>query len=297
MDIQIQPGTYVVAVSGGVDSMALLHMLSRLQNPDLKLIVAHFDHGIRQDSKLDRQHVQATARSLSLPFVYNEGNLGAGTSEDEARIARYKFLHTVRTSANATAIITAHHQDDVLETAIMNLLRGTHRRGLSSLQNTDVILRPLLRISKQNIAEYANTYGIAWREDSTNHDLAYKRNYVRHTIVRSMPPDTRAYMVQLLDTVAGTNKELDAEIQAYLAEFHQPAQLHKEQFLALPMEVAKEVLASWLRQNGICGYDRKTLARIVEAAHRLEPGKLVNIVADYFLKIERDWLTLEQRVR
>src|SRR5438309_4751219 len=86
-------GHYVVAVSGGVDSMVLLHMLhDRL---GLNLTVAHYDHGIREDSAKDRKLVQEVAQQYKLPFTYREGNLGPNTSESKARTARYNFLHEV----------------------------------------------------------------------------------------------------------------------------------------------------------------------------------------------------------
>src|SRR3990172_5722177 len=133
-DVDIKLGTYVVAVSGGVDSVVLLHLLvqkgqraeGRGQSK-YNFIVAHFDHGIREDSKLDRELVQELAKKYNLPFVYNQGNLGPKASEATARDARYAFLNKVKDSVSAQAIITAHHQDDVLETAIINLLRGTNR--------------------------------------------------------------------------------------------------------------------------------------------------------------------------
>src|SRR4051794_16456164 len=131
MKIYVGPGKYVVAVSGGVDSVGLLDLLR--MDPGVKLTVSHFDHGIRDDSHLDRAHVQALARRYQLPFVYDKGALGPGASEAEARTARYQFLDNVKTKTGAHAIVTAHHQDDVLETAIINLLRGTGRKGLSSL--------------------------------------------------------------------------------------------------------------------------------------------------------------------
>ena len=115
----LQPGTYVVAVSGGVDSMVLLDLLAK--QPDIKLIVAHYDHGIRSDSKLDRELVASSAKKYKIPFVYESGNLGPGTSENQARIARYNFLRKVQKESKADAIVTAHHQDDALETAILNI--------------------------------------------------------------------------------------------------------------------------------------------------------------------------------
>src|SRR5688572_27728765 len=131
MKINVAPGKYIVAVSGGVDSMVLLHLLS--QHSQSELIVAHFDHGIRPDSAEDRKLVEKTAKKYGLEFVYREGELGPGASEAEAREARYGFLQIIKVKHNAKAIVTAHHQDDMLETAIINMLRGTGRKGLSSL--------------------------------------------------------------------------------------------------------------------------------------------------------------------
>src|SRR5689334_19288064 len=126
MITDVQPGKYVLAVSGGVDSMVLLHALQG--RPGVKLVVAHYDHGIRPDSHEDRHLVQVVAAQHGLPFEYEEDWLGWGTSEETAREARYNFLERTRQRHKSDAIITAHHQDDVLETAIINLLRGTGRK-------------------------------------------------------------------------------------------------------------------------------------------------------------------------
>ncbi len=135
------PGKYIVAVSGGIDSVSLLHALT--SDKSLHLIVAHFDHGIRDDSALDAKFVANLARELGLSFVTQRVKLGFEASEAVARKHRYKFLHRACIENNADAIVTAHHQDDVIETAIINTLRGTKRRGLISLKSTELIKRPL----------------------------------------------------------------------------------------------------------------------------------------------------------
>src|SRR5437870_1107332 len=117
--------------------MTLLDLLAK--KPNVKLIVAHFDHGMRPDSEKDRQFVQVVTEKYGLPFVFSEGRLGPKASEATARTARYKFLEKTKKAEGAKTIITAHHQDDVLETAIINLLRGTGRRGLTALKSCKII--------------------------------------------------------------------------------------------------------------------------------------------------------------
>ena len=177
MDVSLKPGKYVVAVSGGVDSMVLLDLLK--DQPHLKLIVAHYDHGIRPDSAKDRQLVQDVAAAYHLPMVFENGKLGSTASEATARQARYEFLERTRQTHSARAILTAHHQDDVLETAIINLIRGTGRRGLTALSSQPLIIRPLLHVSKADIRAYAEKQQLKWHEDSTNQDEKYLRNYIR----------------------------------------------------------------------------------------------------------------------
>ncbi len=111
---------------------------------------------------------------------------------------RYDFLEEVRRHYNAQAIITAHHQDDVIETALLNLLRGTGRKGLSSLRSSDTIIRPLLAIPKQVIREYAETNTIEWHEDSTNKDDRYLRNFVRHQMVPRLTVSQKEYLLKEL---------------------------------------------------------------------------------------------------
>ncbi len=290
MNINIAPGTYVVAVSGGVDSMVLLDVLR--QQPGVKLIVAHFDHGIRHDSRSDRELVQQTAKSHSLPFVYHEGKLGPAASEDEARIARYAFLHAVKDAARARAIVTAHHHNDALETAIINMMRGTGRKGLSALSSTEALHRPLLHLTKEHIHAYARDQGLVWREDSTNQDTRYLRNYVRHKLLAQFTEADRHKLRDIIAHIEQTNRELDTELVHYLHV--QPAldRLSRHEFVRLPHAVAKEVMATWLRRHGIRDFDQKMLERLVVGAKTYQHGKKIDVVKGRHIHVSRHHLAL-----
>ena len=290
MQVDLQPGSYVVAVSGGVDSVALLDVVQAL--PNVRLTVAHFDHGIREESADDRRFVQRIALGYGLPFVYGEGQLGSNASEALARQARYAFLHGVRAASRAQAVITAHHQDDALETAIINILRGTGRRGLTALKDRDGIRRPLLQTSKQSLRAYALERGLEWREDSTNRDVTYLRNYVRHKLLPRFSPAQREQFLVLLQALAETNQQLDTQLINYLHLQPTARTLSRPLFVRLPHAVAREVLASWLRQHGIRGFDAKTLERLVVAAKTARPGTRADILQGRILRVGRDDLTI-----
>lgn len=168
---------YVVAVSGGVDSMVLLDMLVREQKHEL--VVAHFDHGIRDDSYEDALFVERAARKHGLLFETKREELGATASEELARSRRYAFLKEVSKKHKA-AIVTAHHLDDLVETIIINFIRGTGWRGLAVFDAlSSGVQRPLLDMEKAQIILYATENGISWREDSTNSSERYLRNKIR----------------------------------------------------------------------------------------------------------------------
>jgi tRNA(Ile)-lysidine synthase len=296
MQINVEPGTYIIAVSGGVDSMALLHALvqqSAGQKAANRYIVAHLNHGIRADADKDRRLVQETARKYGLPFVYDEAKLGAGASEDEARKARYTFLHHVRRTAGACAIITAHHQDDALETALLHMMRGTGVRGLAGLRSTHEILRPLLDTPKEKIRTYAKEQGLVWREDSTNADTRYARNYTRHRLLSRINESEKQQLLDVVNAARTQSDEIERAIQLCLHT--QPAvnALNRKWFLRLPYVVAAEIMTAWLRNNGLRDFDKKRIHQVVVGVKTLPFGRVLDVIDGAKVHIHREKLLLE----
>lgn len=270
--IRIPKGRYIVAVSGGVDSIVLLDMLRQL--PGLHLTVAHFDHGIREDSRADRLLVQEFAGKHGLPFVYAEGNLGPGVSEDTARKARYEFLHKVKNETKAHAIITAHHQDDVLETTVHNILRGTGRKGMGSLRSVDGILRPITHLPKKSLVAYALANNIQWREDSTNKDTTYRRNYIRHKImpkIKAASPRQYETLKHLVRRQRDLNHAIDNQLSTMLHVQPAPDTLRRLDVTMLPHQVGRELVAHWLRLNGKGEMNHKMVDRLTIALKTARP--------------------------
>jgi tRNA(Ile)-lysidine synthase len=196
---------YVVAVSGGVDSVVLLDMLAKKED---ELIVAHFDHGIRPDSANDAEFVRTLAERYGCVFETTREELGADASEELARDRRYAFLNSIAKKHNAT-IMTAHHADDIIETIAINMIRGTGWRGLAVLGSPS-IERPLLDMSKAEIINYAKANGLEWREDSTNQDTTYLRNDVRQKL-KNLDEDTKELLRQYRKRQCFLRKEVDNE--------------------------------------------------------------------------------------
>lgn len=172
---------YLLAVSGGVDSVVLLDMLSKTNN---HLVVAHVDHGIRgEESAADARFVKELAKTYGVPFVSIELHLASSASEELARAERYTFLLKEAERFKAT-LVTAHHRDDAIETIALNIERGTGWRGLMALNRVGV-LRPLLGMTKSQIYDYAMRHHLEWVEDATNRELVYARNRMRHAIGRA----------------------------------------------------------------------------------------------------------------
>ncbi|GAC1499877.1 MAG: hypothetical protein NVS1B10_03030 [Candidatus Saccharimonadales bacterium] len=279
MDIDLpKTGSYVIAVSGGVDSIVLLDLLQKSNNNGLlKLYVAHLDHGIRSDSKQDRLLVESIAKKYNVPFYYQEARLGKSVSEDKARQTRYAFLEKIRCQVGAEAILTAHHQDDVLETAVINILRGSGRKGLTSLSSSTEIIRPLLNNSKQQLLDYAKQHNLKWREDFSNQDIKYLRNYVRLNILSRFDVEAKKKLLKIIKDLKLVNNELDQLLSDQLNIQSGNPDIERYWFNLLPHNIAVEIMATWLRRNQVRDFDRNALNRIVISAKVASPGKIVEV--------------------
>jgi len=202
----------VLAVSGGVDSVVLLDILSK--HSDLELIVAHFDHGIRDDSADDAEFVAGLAKKHNLPFETKREELGNKVSEETARDRRYEFLRGVASKYDAK-LVTAHHADDVIETIAINLSRGTGWRGLSAMDSD--IIRPLTDMTKLEIMDYAKKNKLTWRDDSTNASDDYLRNRIRRCLEK-LDDDSKRQLLGLWAEQKNLKKEIDKEVQQLVIE-------------------------------------------------------------------------------
>lgn len=233
---------YVLAVSGGIDSVALLdmavsHTLQGLTlQPSSKLVVAHFDHGIRPDSDADARFVWELAKKYGLPFEVRREELGEHASEALARQRRYQFLRFVATKYDAK-IVTAHHRDDIIESIAINLQRGTGWRGLA-VMDSPAIVRPLLSMTKSELRNYMVEHDLEWVEDETNATGAYRRNQVRRRVQQRLTAEAVSQIQKLWQGQVELKQELDRETEEILNNYATSRYF----FIMIPEEVALELL-------------------------------------------------------
>ena len=286
MKVNIPPGKYILAVSGGVDSMVLLDVLSAKKS--LELVVAHFDHGVRSASGQDAQFVQRKAQDYGLPFELGRGRLGAGASEDAARVARYEFLNYLKNQHEAKAIITAHHQDDLIETAFINLSRGTGPRGLVSILRNPDVLRPLINFSKQDILNYAGQHSIQWVEDATNSEDKYLRNYIRHNLTEQLTDQDRRKILANINHINAAVEELNLlTVNISQRILVSERVVDRQAFMLLPASIGNEFLRHWLVGLKVNDIDRKTIERLSIAIKTAKPGSSYDIKNNFVLRLDK----------
>ncbi len=189
----------IVAVSGGGDSVALLHVMNRLKDElGIDLHVASLNHGIRAEAgSQDLDFVSCLATRWNIPFTVDHadvprlaGEWGIGL-EEAARRARYAFLARVGRAQGSKCVVTGHHALDQAETIMMNIVRGSGTRGLRGMQVVSEmpahqslrLVRPLLRLSKDQLLAYCRRRQLPYRQDASNDDIGYRRNFVRHEVI------------------------------------------------------------------------------------------------------------------
>ena len=289
LKVVLKPGRYLVAVSGGVDSIALLDLLLK-QNQGCSFVVGHFDHGLRPVSVQDADFVEQVARSHGLDFRLGQGQLDLNTSEAHARHARYQFLEQARVANQARAIITAHHRDDVYETMILNLSRKTGRRGLTSLRSRPGLIRPLINYTKEQLIDYAQSQHLTWREDASNLETKYFRNYLRLRVIPRLSNTNRRQLWEIYQQLLIINDQIDNQLGEWLKRksYRRGGQVFNRQwFNQLPDIVAQEVVYFWLTEARTTNTNRRQIDYITTRLKTLVSGKKIVVGTDQTIDLTK----------
>lgn len=250
----------LVAVSGGCDSVSLLHLLRfAADDAGVRVTAAHFDHGMRPGSGHDADWVRGLCRAWEVPLREARAETPPRT-EEEARDARYAFLRRARAEAGATHLATAHHADDQAETVLFRVLRGTGLPGLAGIRPRDEtgLIRPLLPFPRAEIVRYARGAGLAWREDPSNALDDFARNRIRHGLLpwieRRLAPGARRSLARLADLAREEEEAWDAVLAPVLADVLREEEgalvLVRERLAAYDWRIAVRALRAALRRLG-----------------------------------------------
>lgn len=204
--------TIIIGVSGGVDSVCLLHILVQLRYElGITPIVAHFNHQLRRGANQDQKFVESLAQNYSLMFSTSTWKHSSkskkGSLEELARNKRLAFFSQLKNDTKAAALALAHNKNDVAETVLMRILRGSGLEGMRSItpQNNIfdlTIIRPLLDTSRAEIEKYCLKNKLRYREDPTNNKTIFTRNKIRHKLLPVLQKDYNPNVTQTLSNLA-----------------------------------------------------------------------------------------------
>lgn len=252
-------GEVVVAVSGGADSLCLLHVLHRLCGPGkrfpaVRIRVAHLNHRLRSEASAEAEAVARLASEWGLSVTIGEEDVPAlareeGRSlEEAAREARYRFLRAV---AHGQPVAVAHHADDQVETLLLHLLRGGGLASMVGMQpRQQDIIRPLLAVTHAETVAYCREHGLAALEDASNTDPRFLRNRVRHELLpllESLNPGIRATLLRNAEVARVDAQWIEEQVSDHwqhvvLAEQGQCIEVDVEKLLLLPLSLQRHLL-------------------------------------------------------
>lgn len=295
--------TLGVAVSGGIDSMALLHCVCRFrEETGITVVAFHFEHGIRDvQSQDDMAFVQARCREYGIKCICQCADVPriakeTGQSvEAAARQERYAFLD----SQDADYIATAHHMDDVAETVLLNLVRGAGLRGLGGIpERRGRFIRPMLGVTRRQIEGYACAQGIAYRHDSTNDDTSYARNYIRHEILPRLENVNAAAAQNIARASALLRDDEDALTQmaqsaGCTSTESDGVYIDLAAWAALPEAVQKRIVRLAIAQcAGLKDIENVHVQSVMALAQGAQAGKRVDIGGALFAAVVYDKLMI-----
>jgi tRNA(Ile)-lysidine synthase len=263
-------GRYLVGVSGGRDSIALLHWL--VDSGYKKLIVCHLNHQLRgRASNADARFVEKLAGIYNVDVAIGSANVGALATkrklsiEAAARGARYEFFAEVSKSRRCRTIFLAHQADDVVETLLINLFRGSGNTGLAAMREVSkrsigdvdlTIVRPFLGIWRREIDRYVRAHRLKFREDASNKDLAPLRNRIRRRVIPNLEKMLGRNIRQTIWRAAVIAAEEENWIESQLPN-STDRDLAVAKLRALPVALQRREILKWLRAQNVrnVGFD------------------------------------------
>ena len=287
----------LLALSGGLDSSVLLHLLTAVKQViPFELHAFHVHHGLSKNADTWAEFCQAQCLLVKVPLQINRVNVDNNAKlgiEAAARQLRYDALLNYQINGTVPDfILTAHHQDDQAETLLLQLFRGAGVKGLSAMATIDTsrrLLRPLLDVSRKSLHAYALQHNIAWCEDESNDDTQYERNFVRHEVMPILEAryvSVKPVLARTAAHLAEANDLLDALAQLDAKKILQKNSLCVQGLSALDQPRVKNLLRWWFSQNQLAMPTSEHLNEIIH--------QLLNAKSDANIDIQLQHLSLKR---
>ena len=296
---------YLIGVSGGRDSVVLLHWLVSLGYRNL--IVCHLDHGLRgRSSTADARFVEKLAATHELEFELGKADvrsLAAETKqsiETAGRSARYSFFGEVARRRRCHTIFLGHHADDLVETFLINLFRGaggTGQRGIRpisvrAIEKVElIVVRPLLAAWRAQIEDYVAAHGLQFRDDATNQQLDALRNRMRHRIIPELEKEFGREIRKTVSRMAMIAAEEDAFLTEALPQTS--ARLVLKELRSMPVALQRRALTQWLRSHQVADVGFEMVERVRSLIDLEGPAK-VNLTGDRHARRRAGELFIEE---
>lgn len=239
----------IIAVSGGVDSMVLLDIMTKIL-PAKCIVVAHINHKMRPESDIEYKEIQNITHAYKCTFEGYTYHHNKGNFQASARKARYQFFQALAQKYNANYLLTAHHLDDQIETIFMRITRGSSFSGYSGMKRrvkrrNYTIVRPFLHIPKEDLYTYAKTQGISYFEDASNEEDTYTRNRFRKYIIPLLKEENPSFfekMIQFTEYMEDADNFIEQASQDFMHQYYMYRTLPIEPFKELDKSVQVKVL-------------------------------------------------------
>ena len=279
----------VVGVSGGPDSIFLLDMLVKSDIDNNNIIVGHVNHNVREESIKEEEFVRdicfnygVVFESIMLPKEYS------GNFEKWARDRRYEFFEQLIDKYSAEYLMTAHHGDDLMETILMKIVRGSSVKGYSGIlkkeiRNNYTIIRPLLDITKDDISDYLDKNGIKYVIDRSNYSLDYTRNRFRHNILKYLKNEDKNVHLKFRkfsDKIISVSNFFDRYVENIIDEVIVDKKIIIDKFKGYERVVQEEIVYKFLfnyYENDICLINDKHINMIIDMINNDRPNMSINL--------------------
>ncbi|MEX0381294.1 tRNA lysidine(34) synthetase TilS [Leuconostoc sp. MS02] len=278
--------TVIVAVSGGVDSVVLLHTL-RQQLPDAKLVVAHVNYHLRDESDADENFVRQLANHYQATFEHTAWlDVPEHAVEKQAREFRYQFFDQLARKYQTKTVVVAHHADDQAETVLLKLIRGGQLTQLAGMsKQNQAIIRPFLLITKQELVAYAQNHNLNWREDKTNHDAMYTpRNFLRQIIIpklKTINPQVVRHVNAFAQQIKKQDDLITAQVEIYV-------RIIENDWQRVPNIWREPTIKYYIQKKGIYRFKQAQIFQVMQLLNNdkkptgvVQLSKNVNFIKSY----------------